>query len=55
MAEFGGRTVVPEGVPVRHPAFDITPSQLISAIVTERGVVRAPYLQGLRELAERRM
>jgi methylthioribose-1-phosphate isomerase len=38
-----GRLVAPEGVPARYPAFDVTPSDLVTAIVTERGVLRAPY------------
>jgi methylthioribose-1-phosphate isomerase len=44
---FGGRRVVPEGVPVIHPAFDVTPHRLIAAIVTERGVVQPPFEAGL--------
>ena len=47
MARIGGRTVVPEGVPVRHPAFDVTPAALITALVTERGVLRSPDRDGL--------
>lgn len=43
-----GRQTAPEGVEVFNPAFDVTPSELISAIITEKGVVRAPYLDGLR-------
>ncbi len=39
VALVGGRRVVPEGVPVLHPAFDVTPAALITAIVTERGVL----------------
>ena len=35
----------------RYPAFDVTPGELVSAIVTERGVVRRPYGEGLRALA----
>jgi methylthioribose-1-phosphate isomerase len=50
VAEFGGRPVVPKGVPVRHPAFDITPAALVDAIVTERGVARAPYDASLASL-----
>lgn len=38
-----GRTTVPEGVPVENPAFDITPAELITAIITERGIHRPPY------------
>lgn len=37
-------------IPVRHPAFDVTPSALIAAIITDRGVVRAPYLESLAGL-----
>lgn len=40
---FRGQTVAPEGFPVWNPAFDVTPAHLISAIVTEHGVARAPY------------
>lgn len=46
-----GRRVAPEGVTVRNPAFDVTPQRLVSAIVCERGVARAPYQQSLRALA----
>ncbi len=34
-------------VPAAHPAFDVTPSRLIAAIITERGVARAPYEETL--------
>ncbi|HIZ85058.1 MAG TPA: S-methyl-5-thioribose-1-phosphate isomerase [Candidatus Coprenecus stercoravium] len=37
------RRIAPEGVKVYNPAFDITPSELISGIVTERGIFRPPY------------
>jgi len=47
----GERQLAPEGVAVRNPAFDVTPARYISAIITERGVVRGDYLAGLRELA----
>jgi methylthioribose-1-phosphate isomerase len=39
----GASTTAPEGSPVYNPAFDVTPASLISAIITERGVVRPPY------------
>jgi methylthioribose-1-phosphate isomerase len=39
----GERRLVPEAVPVRNPAFDVTPAKLITAIITEAGVLRAPY------------
>ena len=42
----------PEGVRVRHPAFDVTPARLITAIVTERGVLRPPYDKAIAALFE---
>ena len=50
VADFGARTVVPDGVPVRNPAFDVTPARLVSGIVTERGVARDPYTETLAAL-----
>ena len=49
IAELAGRILVPDGVPVRHPAFDVTPNRLVTAIVTEAGVARSPYIESLRE------
>jgi methylthioribose-1-phosphate isomerase len=40
---FGGARVLPDGVPVWAPAFDVTPASLITAIVTDRGVHEPPY------------
>ena len=40
---FRGERVAPEGAVARHPAFDVTPAANIAAIVTEAGVLRAPY------------
>ena len=50
MTHIGGRRIVPEGVPVIHPAFDVTPNRLVTAIVTERGVARPPYTESLPAL-----
>ncbi len=47
-----GVAVAPEGVAVENPAFDVTPSRYVTAIVTERGVARAPYEESLRALAK---
>jgi methylthioribose-1-phosphate isomerase len=44
----GGQPIAPAGVNAAHPAFDITPHELITAIITERGVVAPPYLENLR-------
>jgi methylthioribose-1-phosphate isomerase len=46
---FGTQTA-PEGVEVFNPAFDVTPAELVTALITEHGVVRAPYEQTLRKL-----
>ena len=40
---FGGTTVAPAGAQVFNPAFDVTPGHLVTAFVTEYGVIRAPY------------
>lgn len=45
-----GIRIAPD-VEAAHPAFDVTPARLISAIITERGVARAPYAESLRHLA----
>ena len=49
----GERALAPAGIKVRNPAFDVTPAGLITAIITDRGVARAPYDQALARLAER--
>jgi methylthioribose-1-phosphate isomerase len=48
-----GRQVAPDGTVVQNPAFDVTPARYVAAIITERGVARAPYEESLRELEER--
>ena len=52
VTHFAGRRVAPEGVGVANPAFDVTPGGYVSAIVTESGVIRAPYSIGLRGVVE---
>jgi methylthioribose-1-phosphate isomerase len=47
----GGRRMAPEGVAVRNPAFDVTPHRYVTAIITERGIARAPYGESLARLA----
>ncbi len=48
-----GVRVAPEGTAARNPAFDVTPNRYVTAIITELGVARAPYLESLRELTGR--
>ncbi|MCG8351882.1 MAG: S-methyl-5-thioribose-1-phosphate isomerase [Chloroflexales bacterium] len=45
-----GRRIAPEGVAAAHPAFDVTPHPLITAIITEQGVIVPPFAEGLRQL-----
>ncbi|HEV8662465.1 MAG TPA: S-methyl-5-thioribose-1-phosphate isomerase [Candidatus Methylomirabilis sp.] len=45
-----GRRIAPAGVPALHPAFDVTPAALVTAIITERGVARPPYTESLAAL-----
>ncbi len=45
-----GHAVAPAGTTVENPAFDVTPARYITAIITERGVARAPYEESLRRL-----
>jgi methylthioribose-1-phosphate isomerase len=45
-----GVPVAPEGTPVANPAFDVTPNRYVTAIITERGVARAPYTESLGKL-----
>ena len=47
----GGKQMAPEGVLVENPAFDVTPNKYVTAIITERGLARAPYSESLKELA----
>lgn len=44
--------LAPAGIQIANPAFDVTPNRYVSAIITERGVARAPYETSLRQLAE---
>jgi len=50
VTHFSGSQVVPDGVKVKNPAFDVTPSELITAIITEAGVVKGNFLDGLKRL-----
>ena len=46
-----GQAVAPAGTAVQNPAFDVTPARYVTAIVTERGVARAPFEESLQLLA----
>jgi methylthioribose-1-phosphate isomerase len=51
VTHIAGRQMVPDGVEVENPAFDVTPAKYVTAIVTEKGIARAPYQESLRRLA----
>ena len=50
VTHLAGKQVAPDEVRVENPAFDVTPSKYVTAIITERGVARAPYVESLAEL-----
>jgi methylthioribose-1-phosphate isomerase len=52
VTHLGGARVAAEGVEVFNPAFDVTPARYISAIVTERGIARAPFEHSLPALLD---
>jgi len=51
VSHIAGKQMVPDGVSIENPAFDVTPAKYVAAIITERGIARAPYDQSLRNLA----
>ena len=50
MTHLAGKQIAPDAVRVENPAFDVTPSKYVRAIITERGVARAPYQESLAKL-----
>lgn len=50
VTHMNGRRIAPKGIKVRNPAFDVTPARLVTAIITEKGVVRSPYRSGIKRL-----
>jgi methylthioribose-1-phosphate isomerase len=51
VTHIAGRQMVPDGVSVENPAFDVTPATYVLAIITERGIARQPYVDSLQRLA----
>src|SRR6267154_669563 len=51
VTHIAGKQMVPDGVEIENPAFDITPAKYVAAIITEKGVAKAPYEESLRRLA----
>ncbi|MBA3469343.1 MAG: S-methyl-5-thioribose-1-phosphate isomerase [Herpetosiphonaceae bacterium] len=52
ITHLGGVAIAPAGVSAAHPAFDVTPQQLVTAIITERGVIYPPFQASLRSMVE---
>ncbi|MFY9561982.1 MAG: S-methyl-5-thioribose-1-phosphate isomerase [Terriglobales bacterium] len=52
VTHIAGKQMVPDGVEIENPAFDVTPAKYVAAIITERGIARAPYSESLRKLSE---
>jgi methylthioribose-1-phosphate isomerase len=50
LTEYGGKQIAPKGVRTFNPAFDVTPADLVTAIITERGIAYPPYTESLRAL-----
>jgi len=52
LTHVNGKQMTPDGVAVENPAFDVTPAKYITAIITERGVLRAPFTESIRQIAD---
>jgi len=52
VTHLAGKQIAPDGVAVENPAFDVTPNKYVAAIITERGVARAPYGESLKALVQ---
>ena len=46
----GNRAIGPKGVKAFNPAFDITPARYVTAIITEKGIIRAPYGSEIKKI-----
>jgi methylthioribose-1-phosphate isomerase len=52
VTHLAGKQIAPSGIQVWNPAFDVTPAALVTAIITERGIIHPPYEQNLKEIFE---
>jgi len=53
VCHFGDKRTAPENINVANPAFDVTPNELVTGIITEKGIITAPYDQNLKKLGEK--
>jgi methylthioribose-1-phosphate isomerase len=54
VTNINNKRIAPEGVEAWHPAFDITPNNLVTAIITEKGIARAPFTESLKALTNQK-
>jgi methylthioribose-1-phosphate isomerase len=52
VTHIAGKQMTPDGVSIENPAFDVTPAKYVAAIITEKGVAKAPYEKSLAALAK---
>src|SRR6201746_489012 len=52
LTHINGKQMTPHGVAIENPAFDVTPAKYVTAIITERGVLRSPYEQSIQNMAK---
>ena len=52
VTHISNQQIGPDGVAVHNPAFDVTPNELIAAIITDKGVARSPYTESLKALVQ---
>jgi methylthioribose-1-phosphate isomerase len=50
VTHFGHRRTAPEGIKVRNPAFDVTPNELVTGIITDKGLIKPPYSETLKDV-----
>ena len=50
VTHFQGIRITPEGIAAANPAFDVTPHKYITAIITDKGIIKEPYLEGIKKL-----
>lgn len=53
ITKIGDKVIAPEGVATFNPSFDVTPNELITGIITEYGIIRAPYIESIKALQEK--
>lgn len=53
ITKIGDKVIAPEGVATFNPSFDVTPNELITGIITEYGIIRAPYTESINALQEK--